>query len=88
MSSLVLAKCGVPTRPSAFLAEAAGSLLRVGENDQMSSSAAATFLGISIATLRRWCDQGKVPYWRTPGGNRRFSRLELAAWLDKRQEGR
>ena len=33
---------------------------------------AAEYLGVSIGTLRRWDDQGKIKTIRTPGGQRRF----------------
>lgn len=42
---------------------------------------AANFLGVHFTTLRRWADAGQVPCIRTPGGRRRFSRSELAAFL-------
>jgi excisionase family DNA binding protein len=42
----------------------------------LTSSQAARYLGISLATIRRWADAGKIQYWRTPGGQRRFSREE------------
>ena len=32
---------------------------------------AAEYLGVSAASLRNWSDQGKVPVYRTPGGQRR-----------------
>jgi excisionase family DNA binding protein len=36
-------------------------------------------LGVSLSTLRRWADAGKIPIHRTLGGHRRFSRHELQA---------
>jgi excisionase family DNA binding protein len=41
------------------------------------SSEAARYLGISLATIRRWTDAGHVSCYRTPGGQRRFSREQL-----------
>jgi len=42
---------------------------------------AAELLGVSASTLRRWADSEKVASRRTPGGQRRFSRDDLAALL-------
>jgi excisionase family DNA binding protein len=53
----------------------------------MDLSEAAAFLGVHFTTLRRWVDAGKVPCIRTPGGRRRFDRVELAAFLDAMHEG-
>lgn len=44
-------------------------------------SEAAEYLGVHFTTLRRWADAGQAPYIRTPGGRRRFSKVELAAFL-------
>jgi|688.fasta_scaffold51599_8 excisionase family DNA binding protein len=33
---------------------------------------AADMLGVSNETLRRWTDEGKVPHFRLPSGERRF----------------
>ncbi|HLM85857.1 MAG TPA: helix-turn-helix domain-containing protein [Solirubrobacteraceae bacterium] len=41
------------------------------------SSQAARYLGVSLATVRRWTDAGHVSCYRTPGGQRRFSRTQL-----------
>jgi excisionase family DNA binding protein len=41
------------------------------------SSQAALYLGVSLATIRRWTDAGHVSCYRTPGGQRRFSRAQL-----------
>ena len=45
------------------------SWLRVNE--------ASELLGVSLSTLRRWADAGKVPIHRTVGGHRRFKRQDL-----------
>jgi excisionase family DNA binding protein len=41
------------------------------------SSQAALYLGVSLATIRRWTDAGHIDCYRTPRGQRRFSRIQL-----------
>ena len=38
---------------------------------------AATMLGVSIDTVRRWADEGVIDSNRTPGGQRRFEVAEI-----------
>jgi excisionase family DNA binding protein len=45
------------------------------------SSQAARYLGVSLATIRRWTDAGHVSCYRTPGGQRRFSRDQLDSFM-------
>jgi excisionase family DNA binding protein len=45
------------------------------------SSQAANYLGVSLATIRRWTDAGHVSCYRTPGGQRRFSREQLDGFI-------
>jgi excisionase family DNA binding protein len=47
----------------------------------MNVSEAAGFLGVSAASLRKWSDQGIVPVYRTPGGQRRYSPEDLEQFL-------
>jgi excisionase family DNA binding protein len=53
------------------------------------SSQAARYLGVSLATVRRWTDAGYLTCYRTPGGQRRFSREQLDGFIDSlhRTEG-
>ena len=54
------------------------------ENDRrlvFTSSQAARYLGVSLATVRRWTDAGHVSCYRTPGGQRRFSREQLDQFI-------
>lgn len=44
-------------------------------------SEAAEFLGVSAASLRKWSDQGIVPVYRTPGGQRRYAPADLEEFL-------
>lgn len=44
-------------------------------------SEAAAYLGVSAASLRKWSDQGLVPVYRTPGGQRRYSHDDLEEFL-------
>ena len=46
------------------------------------SSQAARYLGVSLATVRRWSNNGYLHGYRTPGGQRRFSREQLDGFLD------
>ena len=47
--------------------------LRLGE--------AAAELGVSLNTLRRWSDAGKLTCYRSPGGHRRYRRADVEALL-------
>jgi len=51
------------------------------------SSQAARYLGVSLATVRRWTDAGHVSCYRTPGGQRRFSRAQLDDFIISMQRG-
>ena len=48
--------------------------LRLGE--------AATKLGVSPNTLRRWSDSGQVACYRSPGGHRRYRRSDIVTHLE------
>ncbi|HEY2535558.1 MAG TPA: helix-turn-helix domain-containing protein [Solirubrobacteraceae bacterium] len=45
------------------------------------SSQAARYLGVSLATIRRWTDAGHISCYRTPGGQRRFSKDQLDGFI-------
>jgi excisionase family DNA binding protein len=49
------------------------------------SSQAAEYLGVSLATIRRWTDAGHISCYRTPGGQRRFSRAQLDEFISSMQ---
>jgi len=49
------------------------------------SSQAARYLGVSLATIRRWTDAGHVSCYRTPGGQRRFAREQLDEFMSSMQ---
>ena len=53
-------------------------LLNVGE--------AANYLGVSAASLRTWSDRGLVPSYRTPGGQRRYSRDDLERFIESMRQ--
>jgi excisionase family DNA binding protein len=50
------------------------------------SSQAALYLGVSLATIRRWTDAGHISCYRTPGGQRRFSRAQLEDFISSMQD--
>lgn len=45
---------------------------------------ASAFLGVHFTTLRSWADNGEIPVFRTPGGHRRFSLVDLRRFLAER----
>jgi len=47
----------------------------------LSISQAALQLGVSLGTLRRWSDMGYVKAYRTPGGQRRYSREQIEEFV-------
>jgi excisionase family DNA binding protein len=49
------------------------------------SSQAARYLGVSLATIRRWADAGYISCYRTPGSQRRFSRRQLDEFITSLQ---
>jgi excisionase family DNA binding protein len=49
------------------------------------SSQAARYVGVSLATVRRWTDAGHIDCYRTPGGQRRFSRAQLDQFIASMQ---
>jgi len=65
--------------------------ITVSPNDRQlvfTSSQAALYLGVSLATIRRWTDAGHIACYRTPGGQRRFSRAQLDGFIaSMSQEG-
>ena len=53
----------------------------------LSTSQAAQVLGVSLGTIRRWSDMGYLESYRTPGGQRRFSREQIEQFIDSLQRG-
>ena len=49
---------------------------------------ASALVGVSTATLRRWCDAGDVRAYTTPGGHRRFARSAVLGMLPPASRGR
>jgi excisionase family DNA binding protein len=47
----------------------------------LSTSQAARALGVSLGTIRRWSDMGYLESYRTPGGQRRFSRDQIEQFI-------
>jgi excisionase family DNA binding protein len=45
--------------------------------------AAALLLGVSVDTVRRWSDDGRLPVTVLPSGHRRYRRSDIDALLAK-----
>ena len=53
-----------------------------GSAEWLSIREASELVGVSVATLRRWCDAGEVHAFTTPGGHRRFARSAVLQIAD------
>jgi len=58
--------------------EITARLLNVGQ--------AAEYVGVSAASLRKWSNEGLVTVYRTPGGQRRYSRQDLDVFMTSMRE--
>lgn len=58
--------------------EITARLLNVGQ--------AAEYVGVSAASLRKWSNEGLVAVYRTPGGQRRYSRDDLDKFMSSMRE--
>ena len=64
--------------------------MRVGRADGgewLRLSDAAETLGVSVNTLRRWSDTGKMTCYRSPGGHRRYRRVDIQTLLHDQNGG-
>jgi excisionase family DNA binding protein len=52
-----------------------------GDRPLINVGKAAAYLGVSPASLRKWSDGGQVTFYRTPGGQRRYSRADLEEFI-------
>jgi len=57
-----------------------------GRNRLLNVGQAAAYLGVSAASLRKWSNEGVVPVYRTPGGQRRFAAIDLDEFIDSMRE--
>ncbi len=56
--------------------------------DWLTIHEASALVGVSPATLRRWCNAGEVRAFTTPGGHRRFARAAVLGMLPPASRGR
>lgn len=51
----------------------------------LSTGTLAKLYGIAAGTVRRWCEDGRLPHTRTLGGHIRVRPTDLAQLLDREQ---
>lgn len=56
------------------------------QEELVTISEASHILGVSEAALRQWTDEGKIKAFVTPGGHRRYSRIELKKFIASPQK--
>ncbi len=55
--------------------------------DPLLPAEVAAMFGVDVATVGRWARAGKIPFFTTPGGERRYRRHEVEALLGRPEEG-
>ena len=55
-----------------------------GETRWLKLTEAAKRLNVHPTTLRRWADEGQIPFMLTPGGHRRFADSDVAHMAERR----
>lgn len=48
---------------------------------------AAAIIGVHPSTVRLWTDKGILPAHRTPGGHRRYKRVDVELWAEHARRG-
>lgn len=56
--------------------------MNVEKDKLLSIAQAAAQLGVHPLTVRNWAEKGHLPFYRTPGGHRRFKKRDLEAFLN------
>ncbi len=72
------------SRPQAITPANPTELAARGRAHWLSLKEASELLGIHFTTLRKWADEGEIRVFRTPGGHRRFSVVDLRRFLEAR----
>lgn len=49
--------------------------------DFLSIGMAAELLNTCVSTVRKWCDEGKIDFYCTPGGHRRIYLGEIEQYI-------
>ena len=49
-------------------------------------SEVAALFSVAPETVKRWANEGRLPYFRTLGGHRRFREVEVLALLNRGEE--
>ena len=53
------------------------------EPDWLTLGRAAKYLGMAQSTIRKWSDDGRLRAFYTPGGHRRYRRVDLDQFLER-----
>ena len=56
------------------------------QKDRVNISEASRVLAVSEQALRQWTDEGKIEAFITPGGHRRYSRVELKRFISQNKK--
>jgi len=56
------------------------------DTEWLTLSDVAKLLGVHEGTVRRWADAGRLPFFRTPGGHRRFLTRDVTHFISQRHK--
>lgn len=58
-----------------------------GPDDILTPGEVAAMFRVSVVTVAAWADLGRLAHFRTPGGQRRFRRADVDAFLAAHPQG-
>lgn len=54
----------------------------MSEEKPLTPAQVASVFNVTVATVGAWADAGRLPYFRTPAGHRRYRRSDVEKFLD------
>lgn len=57
----------------------------IGKRDNLTTGEVAIIFGVSIPTVRRWCEMGDLSFFLTPGGEKRGGHKRITKESVKRK---
>jgi excisionase family DNA binding protein len=61
--------------------------LDIPDRENLTPAETALVLGVTVRTIRRWAEEERIPFWKTPGGCLRIPAAAVVEIMETRGEG-